>query len=615
MRQRNEQRRTRSGGRRVARRLDVERLEERTLLANLDIVGTQLTYTALAGEANVLSVSLDPVLPNYVLDDPGNAINFGLGAILVCFAVDIDTASCPAASVSTMVLNTDDGDDMVNLLVPASPSTTVNGGDGDDQIRVVPVTTAATVDGGAGTDSLVGPDTVNTWKITGMGVGNALLSALGFAGIEDLTGGSDNDTFAFANGASVSGFIEGQGGTDTLNLGAYLTARDIRLDGLSAFGGFFGRAGIAFFNSIESLAGGNADDSLFGLNANADWGIDGTNTYTAGGQTLGFSSFENLAGGPGNDAFVLADGQFVAGTVNGMAGNDTLQYGHVTPVTVNLPTGEATGIRAGFVGSLTSIETVIGGAGDDTIIGQGVAQRLEGGAGNDTITGGAADDTMLGSLGNDVLNGGAGVNWVLYTFSATPVKLNLQKRKGTGEGTDTLIGFSNVIGSPQADSITGTALANILSGGGGNDTIKGGAGDDLLIGGAGNDMLSDKAGRNILIGGLDADILTGGSGDDILIGGRTAAEFNDAVLLDLTAEWSTLVRVYATRVQNLRDGTGSPDRLNGVSFLSPATVFDDAAADRLSGKKGLDWFLGRTAGPTLDVLVDRALATETLDEI
>jgi Ca2+-binding RTX toxin-like protein len=596
---------------------NLERLEDRTLLATIDLdAAGLLTYTAAAGEVNMLSVSLNAAV--YSFDDPGNVITLlGLAAV-ACVNVDLDTVECDTALVNQMSLSMDDMSDRVNLLVPGSPSTTVMGGAGDDVIQIVPATTAAVIDGGPGSDGLIGPNGGNTFHITGMDAGNLSLGATTFTSIEDLSGGNGDDNFVFANGAAVSGLVEGVGGTDTLDLSAYTSPRTILLQGLDPGGVFFGDApgvvGQSFF-TMESVIGGFMNDTLRGRNVAANWSIDGTNTYTAGGQTLAFSSFENLEGGTNSDVFLLADGVVVPGTVDGRDGNDTLSYGYTTPVTVNLLTGEASGIRAGFVGSLTSIETVLGGAGSDVIVGQNVAQRLMGGPGNDTITGGTADDTVLGEAGNDVLRGGGGTDWVLFTGSPAGVKFNLQKGKATGEGTDTAVGFRNAIGSPFADQLTGTVGANILAGGAGNDTIKGGLGDDVLLGGAGNDLLSDKGGRNILIGGADADILIGGTGEDILIAGTTPHEMNDAALAQLAAEWSTLLRPYATRIQNLRDGTGSAGALNGASFLTAATVADDGAVDRLAGKKSLDWFFGRTAVPTLDVLVDRVLATETADAI
>jgi hypothetical protein len=53
-------------------------------------------------------------------------------------------------------------------------------------------------------------------------------------------------------------------------------------------------------------------------------------------------------------------------------------------------------------------------AGDDTIVGTGVANRLTGFAGNDTILAGAGDDTILGDAGNDHIDGRTGWDTVIY---------------------------------------------------------------------------------------------------------------------------------------------------------------------------------------------------------
>ncbi|MGV6821255.1 MAG: calcium-binding protein, partial [Parvularcula sp.] len=49
----------------------------------------------------------------------------------------------------------------------------------------------------------------------------------------------------------------------------------------------------------------------------------------------------------------------------------------------------------------TSIENVIGGTGDDTLTGDGLANQLEGGAGADTLDGAGGADTLIGGAGDD----------------------------------------------------------------------------------------------------------------------------------------------------------------------------------------------------------------------
>jgi surface adhesion protein len=89
-------------------------------------------------------------------------------------------------------------------------------------------------------------------------------------------------------------------------------------------------------------------------------------------------------------------------------------------------------------------DTLMGGAGNDIIFGQGGNDYIDGGKGNDILLGGTGNDTLLGGEGNDVLFGGA--------------------------GKDTLIG------------------------GKGNDILSGGAGADTFVwkaGDLGNDVIKD----------------------------------------------------------------------------------------------------------------------------
>ncbi|MBA4068015.1 MAG: hypothetical protein C0501_30785, partial [Isosphaera sp.] len=62
-----------------------------------------------------------------------------------------------------------------------------------------------------------------------------------------------------------------------------------------------------------------------------------------------------------------------------------------------------------------------------------------------------------------------------------------------------------------------------------------------------------------------------------------------AALAALLAEWASR-RDLATRIANLTDGTGGPDRENGDAFLAAADLVDDGAEDVLVGDSTLDWF-------------------------
>ncbi len=125
----------------------------------------------------------------------------------------------------------------------------------------------------------------------------------------------------------------------------------------------------------------------------------------------------------------------------------------------------------------TKIENAKGGSGDDTIIGNTLANELNGGTGNDTLRGGGKGDTLKGGAGRDILDG--------------------------GKGNDTLIGGG------RGDTLKGGSGKDALRGDAGNDKLRGGNGDDTLKGQAGNDKLWGN-------GGADRFVFGDGGGKDTI---------------------------------------------------------------------------------------------------
>jgi Ca2+-binding RTX toxin-like protein len=123
-----------------------------------------------------------------------------------------------------------------------------------------------------------------------------------------------------------------------------------------------------------------------------------------------------------------------------------------------------------------SSDTILGGAGDDILIGLG---------GNDTLNGGEGNDILAGGAGNDTLNGGAGIDTATYIDAASGVTVSLAisgVQSTGGAGNDTLSTIENLIGSNFGDTLTGNSSANVLSGGGGgNDILTGGSGADIFV--------------------------------------------------------------------------------------------------------------------------------------
>ena len=199
----------------------------------------------------------------------------------------------------------------------------------------------------------------------------------------------------------------------------------------------------------------------------------------------------------------------------------------------------------GLIGNLviardTVIENFIAGVGNDTVIGNAAANRLEGRIGNDTIdglagndilygnpgadtlNGGADDDHLHGGAGADALNGGPGEDYAYYLDSGMGVLVRLHNasavRYGDAEG-DTLTDIEHLIGSEYNDTLAGDGEDNILEGRNGDDVLYGGpaGGDDRMSGGNGDDRVFGGRGNDTLTGGEGNDLLKGGPGEDTLI--------------------------------------------------------------------------------------------------
>ena len=99
--------------------------------------------------------------------------------------------------------------------------------------------------------------------------------------------------------------------------------------------------------------------------------------------------------------------------------------------------------------------------------------------------------------------------------------------------------MANINGNNNANTLFGTALADVINAKGGNDLVDAGDGDDVVDGGAGNDLLKGGLGNDQLFGGADNDRLNGGAGNDRLDGGTGIdwAEFDGggSVQVNLTA--------------------------------------------------------------------------------
>ena len=293
----------------------------------------------------------------------------------------------------------------------------------------------------------------------------------------------------------------------------------VLLEGLDVNAAWFEVTDVEIITSGKIVAAFTTGNSSFAITFNSNGSISkgyllGTETAdhfigTSSGDILfGLAGDDELYGGSGNDTLYGGDGN---DTISGGDGTDTVDYKDSgSDLVINLESGSGSGADIGN-DSLSEIEKVIAGSGDDQIIGlTSLSSNLDGGQGDDVLAGGSA---------NDILNGGVGFDTVDYESSQSDLTINLQLGFTTGSdvGRDSLSEIENATGGNGNDVIT--ALSNstaLLEGGGGNDTLNGGKAADTLYGGDGNDIVNAGAGNDLIVGGDGAgdDRYNGGSGID-----------------------------------------------------------------------------------------------------
>jgi len=408
------------------------------------------------------------------------------------------------------------------------------GNTGDDDFSLIGTATlSGTINGGAaGTDSLTANDAVagNTWsidstnqgKVTGVNTGTPL-AAFDFTGIDEIIGGSADDSFTFSGTGSMGLVSGGTAGVNTLK------GRDIAnlwtLSGQNA-----GTVAdntvpltpvtyITSFDNIQTIIGGTNSDTLVSSNnANGTtWSLDSlgggaVSDSTTAALLIDYSAFENLQGGTADDRFIIniaTPAGVLSGTINGGAGagTDSIEFAagvndgvtnywvitsdnsgrldnsadDIVAIQNVINTSAGTGNGDGF----TEIESIVGGSTDADIFALTVDPfigTINGGNDDNLIdSGDIADFSALGAAFNVQAgaNGFTNIDQFIGNNNGTFVggdEVNFWEIDGENTGTLNgfrYSGFANISGGSAEDTFTFFENGNVtgLIDGGSNSAI------------------------------------------------------------------------------------------------------------------------------------------------
>ncbi|MET3430609.1 hypothetical protein ABIC71_000072 [Herbaspirillum seropedicae] len=490
----------------------------------------------------------------------------------------------------------------------------VTGGAGNDTF--VATVAANTFDGGGGTHNRVSyanstvAETVDL--IAGLGSGGAGSFAAGdvYTNIQDVTGGSANDTFIAS--AAANRFDGGGGSHNRVSYASSTVSETVDLFSGNGSGGAGSLANGDTYTNIQDVTGGTADDVFIAsAAANAFDGGGGTHNRVSYANSNAAETI-NLVSGQGSGTLAAGDTYLNIQDVTGGGGNDTF-YGNTAANTFD--GGGGTHNRVSYATS-TVAETV------DLFLGQG-----SGGAGSlangDTYTniqdatGGSANDTFVASAAANAFDGGGGShNRVSYANSTVDETINLVSNTGSGgagslANGDTYANIQDVTGGSGNDTIVASAAANFLDGGTGSNTVSyagstssngsTGVTVDLSTGtGSGNYAQGDTyANIQNVIGSDFADTLTGFATvgvTSVLTGGKgadklTAIDANRAYTYASYAGSANGVSI------NLQTGVGSNGDAQGDTLFNidnligssqNDTFYASANANKLDGGAGSD---------------------------
>ena len=272
----------------------------------------------------------------------------------------------------------------------------------------------------------------------------------GRAGADTMHGGLGNDLFIVDNAGDTTVEVADAGIDTVVSSISYRLALNVENLTLA------GAANIdATGNELNNTILGGAGDNRLDGQAGAD----------------------AMHGGFGNDVFIVDNAGDAALEVAD-AGVDTVVSSVSFMIAANVENFTLSGAANIDATGNELNNTILGGAGDNRLDGQGGADAMHGGLGNDFFIVDNAGDAAV-----EVAD--AGIDTVLSSISY---------RLAANVENLTLTGSANI-------DATGNSSANVLKGNTGRNRLSGGDGEDVLNGGDGNDRLNGGAAEDVFVFG------------------------------------------------------------------------------------------------------------------
>ena len=363
----------------------------------------------------------------------------------------------------------------------------------------------------------------------------------GGAGTNNIDAGDGNDTIY---GFGASDTVNGGGGADTLILSASI---DFATD--------------AQITDIENIVASGASAGVI-----INLGRQHERFYLIGS---GFA--DQVTGGSGADVINTGSGD---DTINGFLGNDYINGGAGADTLIL--TATSVYLNAAIDIQLSDVETVsaaqaAAGVNID-LSSQSEGFTIIGSNQSDVLKGGSGSDIFIGSSGLDTIDGGFGDNILLLTADLGNLSNAQLVNVGTISAANALVGVSiNLSAQNERLTVTGSAYADVLTGGLGVDRISTGGGDDIIK------------------GFVSADTVDGGDGFDTLVLTATSTSLNSATD-------SQLVNMEAILASTALAGVNINLSTQSDSF----TITGGNYSDTLIGGAGDDTFYGFVGSDNID---------------